>query len=75
MVLLGQKFYFLTEANKKHKFVTQANNTNCFNLKKPLKKQKKQKNNNRKKQQQQQIIRSLFRTQSKIKDRLFCENN
>ena len=48
----------MTEANKKHKDVIQADD-NCFNLNKKT----------RKKQQQQQIIRGVFRTQSKIKDR------
>ena len=65
---------------KKHKVVTQANNTNLFNLKKNKKnketktKNRKNKtssnknnnNSNRGKQQQQQVIRGLFRTQSKI---------
>ena len=48
----------MTDVDKKHKVVTQANNTNLFNLKKNNKKQrnknKKQKKQNQQQQKQQQ---------------------
>ena len=59
---------------KKHKVVTQANNTNLFNLKKNI---YIQRNKNKKQKKQKTTTTANYQRliQNTVKDRTFCEND